>query len=48
MPLSMALLLFRFLQAAMRLWRGEDDRVIVSHEAEEAVAEASKLAAKEG
>ena len=42
MPLSMALLLFRFLQVAMRLWRGEEDRVIVSHEAEDAVAEAAK------
>lgn len=42
MPLSMALLLFRFIQFAIRLAKGFEDRVIVSHEAEDAVADASK------
>lgn len=42
MPLSMALLLFRFCQAAVRLWRGEISNVIASHEAEEAVEDAGR------
>ncbi|MBT5077035.1 MAG: TRAP transporter small permease [Rhodospirillales bacterium] len=42
MPLSMALLLFRFIQATLRLWRGEIVSLIVSHEAEEAVQEAAQ------
>ena len=42
MPLSMALLLFRFIQFAIRLAKGFEDRVIVSHEAEDAVVDASK------
>lgn len=41
MPLSMGLLLFRFLQAGLHLWHGRVDRVIVSHEAEEAVEKAA-------
>ncbi len=47
MPLSMALLLFRFIQAALRLWKGEITNVIASHEAEEAVTEASHRAVKD-
>ena len=42
MPLSMALLLFRFIQATIALWKGEIDSLIVSHEAEDAVEEAAK------
>lgn len=42
MPLSMALLLFRFVQMAGRIYRDHEDRLIVSHEAEDAVAEAGK------
>ncbi|MGB0844844.1 MAG: TRAP transporter small permease [Alphaproteobacteria bacterium] len=42
MPLSMALLLFRFIQATWALWKGEINNLIVSHEAEEAVEEAAK------
>lgn len=42
MPLSMALLLFRFVQATWQLWKGEIDSLIVSHEAEDAVEEAAK------
>jgi len=41
MPISMALLVFRFAQVAIRVWRGEQDMLIVSHEAEEEVAEAA-------
>ncbi|GLQ36141.1 C4-dicarboxylate ABC transporter permease [Amylibacter marinus] len=47
MPLSMALLLFRFVQAGARVWRGEIDMMIVSHEAEDDVAEAGKALAEE-
>nr|WP_306263470.1 TRAP transporter small permease [Pararhizobium sp. IMCC3301] len=41
LPLSMALLLFRFLQAAWRIWTGQSDRLIASHEAEDDIAEDS-------
>ncbi len=41
MPISMALLLFRFVQATIALWRGEITSLIVSHEAEDAVEEAA-------
>jgi C4-dicarboxylate transporter DctQ subunit len=43
LPFGMALLLFRFVQATLRIWRGETDRLIVSHEAEEAVEDARKM-----
>ncbi len=39
LPLSMALLLFRFLVAAARIWRGDIDRMIASHEAEDELAD---------
>ena len=42
MPLSMALLLLRFTQAAWALWIGRIDSLIVSHEAEDAVEEAAQ------
>lgn len=42
LPLSMALLVFRFAQVSLRVWRGEQDLLIVSHEAEDDVAEAAK------
>ena len=42
LPLSMALLLFRSLQAAWRLWTGQTDRLIVSHEAEDSIEDAAK------
>ncbi|MFQ5623265.1 MAG: TRAP transporter small permease [Gammaproteobacteria bacterium] len=44
LPLSMALLLFRFIQATWRLWKGDIDTLIVSHEAEDAVEEAAAKA----
>lgn len=43
LPLSMALLLFRFVQAAVAVAQGRADSIIASHEAEEAVEEAAKL-----
>ncbi len=41
LPLSALLLVIRFLQVGLRVWRGEQDLIIVSHEAEEEVAEAA-------
>ena len=41
LPLGMALLTFRFAQAGWRVWTGQQDLLIVSHEAEEMVAEAA-------
>ena len=41
LPVSMALLVVRFVQAGVRVWRGETDMLIVSHEAEDDVAEAA-------
>ncbi|MCY4053934.1 MAG: TRAP transporter small permease [Hyphomicrobiales bacterium] len=35
LPLSMALLLFRFLQAAWAIWSGKTSRIIASHEVED-------------
>lgn len=40
LPIGSALLLFRFIQATLRLVRGEIGSLIVSHEAEDAVEEA--------
>ncbi|GHA58800.1 C4-dicarboxylate ABC transporter permease [Amylibacter ulvae] len=42
LPVSMALLLFRFLQAGWAVWTGKIDMMIVSHEAEDDVEEAAK------
>ncbi len=39
LPVGMALLLFRFIQAAIRLATGQQTSLIVSHEAEDAVRE---------
>ncbi|MCA8870161.1 MAG: TRAP transporter small permease [Rhodobacteraceae bacterium] len=44
MPISMALLLLRFCQATLRLWRGEISTLIASHEAEDAIEDAARLA----
>ncbi len=35
LPLSMLLLLFRFVQTAGQIWRGELDRLVASHEVED-------------
>lgn len=40
-PLSAFLLVVRFVQVGLRVWRGEQDMLIVSHEAEDEVAEAA-------
>ncbi|MCP5086753.1 MAG: TRAP transporter small permease [Rhodobacteraceae bacterium] len=39
LPFSMALLLYRFIQSGLRLWRGEIDNMIASHEVEDALEE---------
>jgi C4-dicarboxylate transporter DctQ subunit len=41
LPLSAALLVWRFIQIGMRVWRADQDMLIVSHEAEDDVAEAA-------
>ena len=43
LPFGMALLLYRIIQNSIDIYRNEADRMIVSHEAEEAVAETQKL-----
>lgn len=40
LPISMALLLVRFVYAGLRVWRNEQGMLIVSHEVEDEVAEA--------
>ncbi len=44
LPLGMTLITLRFLQAAWRIFKGETDRLIASHEAEELVEEAAAQA----
>jgi len=39
LPLSMALLLFRFVQAAKLVWVGKIDRLVASHEVEDEIQE---------
>ncbi|MDE0589329.1 TRAP transporter small permease [Halocynthiibacter sp. C4] len=39
LPLSMLLLLIRFIQAGIAIWRGETDRIVASHEVEDEIAE---------
>ncbi|MEL7252734.1 MAG: TRAP transporter small permease [Pseudomonadota bacterium] len=41
LPWSALLLVIRFIQVGVRVWRGEQDLIIVSHEAEDEVAEAA-------
>ncbi|WP_296764123.1 TRAP transporter small permease [Sediminimonas sp.] len=47
LPVGVALLLFRFVQAALRIWRGQASELIVSHEAEDAVADSGHLNEKD-
>lgn len=47
LPLGAALLLFRFVQATIEIWRGTRDSLIVSHEAEDAVEEAAAATARD-
>ena len=39
LPLSSALLLLRFVQAAIAIWKGDVDRIVASHEVEDDIAE---------
>jgi C4-dicarboxylate transporter DctQ subunit len=39
LPIGLALLTLRFAQAGLRVWRGETDSIIASHEAEDLVEE---------
>lgn len=39
LPISMALMLFRFIQAAIQVWKGEIDCIIASHEVEDELEE---------
>jgi C4-dicarboxylate transporter DctQ subunit len=47
LPIGMALLLFRFIQATWRIWKGETDSLIVSHEAEDDVDAVRHVNAKD-
>lgn len=40
LPLSMALLLLRYLQAGWSLWTGKSDRIVASHEVEDDIQDA--------
>ncbi len=44
LPLSMALLMFRLLQAAVRIYKGEQDLLVASHEVEDQIDEAAQRA----
>jgi len=39
LPISMGLLLFRFIQAGVAIWQGQTDRLIASHEVEDELEE---------
>jgi C4-dicarboxylate transporter DctQ subunit len=43
LPFGMALLLFRFVQAFARIWRGEATSLIVSHEAEDDIKDVQHM-----
>ena len=47
LPLSMALMLFRFLQAGWALWTGKTDRIVASHEVEDEILEVREQFGKE-
>ena len=47
LPFGLALLLFRFVQATLRLMRGEATSLIVSHEAEEAIEDVKHMNAED-
>ena len=40
LPISSALLVLRFVQAAIAIWKGETDRIVASHEVEDEIDEA--------
>ncbi|GAA6209799.1 TRAP transporter small permease [Cognatishimia sp. WU-CL00825] len=39
LPISMSLMLLRFVQAGMAVWTGQTDRIVASHEVEDEIAE---------
>jgi len=43
LPVSMFLLLFRFAQASVAIWKGETDRLVASHEVEDEIEEVRAL-----
>ncbi|KPA22962.1 2,3-diketo-L-gulonate TRAP transporter small permease protein YiaM [Shimia sp. SK013] len=43
LPVSMALLVYRFIQASIAIWRGETDRLVASHEVEDEIEEVRAL-----
>jgi len=43
LPFGMAMLLFRFIQAFIRVWRGEATSLIVSHEAEDDIKDVQHM-----
>jgi len=43
LPVAALLMLFRLVQATIAIWRGDQESLIVSHEAEEAVQDAAAL-----
>ena len=43
LPISMALLLYRFIQAGIAIWTGKVDRIIASHEVEDDIEEMREL-----
>ncbi|MDG1998838.1 MAG: TRAP transporter small permease [Amylibacter sp.] len=42
LPLSMALMLIRFIQAGLAIWTGKTDRVVASHEVEDEIQQANE------
>lgn len=48
MPVSMLLLLARFAQAAIGIWKGDEDRLVASHEVEDELEEARARATGSG
>lgn len=48
LPIGFALMLLRFVQATLRLWRGEIETLIASHEVEELVEDAAAAARTSG
>ena len=47
LPLSMALLFYRFAQAAVWMWTGKIDRLVASHEVEDDQIEEAAAAVKD-
>lgn len=48
LPLSMALMLFRFLQAGWMLWTGKIDRIVASHEVEDEIDDVRHQSGEQG